>query len=100
MTGEMHYTSILKGGEHYGWAQLIRTAAQSIARRTKFALRFEEMRPFDVYQGPYAVMNHGELWSAEAQGTFFYRGLGIEVCGTVEHIAAKVREVTDKRVQR
>ena len=92
MTGEMNYCDIKEGGEHHSWALHIRTAAQSLARRTRFLLRFEQMKPFDVYQGPYAVLNHGELWSCEAQGHFFFKGLGFRIEGTIPELALRIRE--------
>lgn len=93
MTGEMHYTSIQKGGEHYGWAQQIRRAAISLQRRTH--LHFISMKPFDVYQGPYAQMNYGTLWSGETEGQFFYDGLGIKIQGTIPDIAAEVNKAVE-----
>jgi hypothetical protein len=100
MTGEMHVTEIREGGDHYEWAQAIRKAAQSLARRTRFALRFKEMKPFDVYQGPYAQMNYGTLWSGEQMDTFYYDGLGLQISGTLDFLADKIREKVSQLQER
>ena len=69
-TGEMGMHDIQPGGEYYEWAQEIEKAAKEIQKLTKNGIRFQEMRPFDNYQGPYARMSPGKLWSAEEEGMF------------------------------
>jgi len=64
-TGEMSRFDIQPGGEHYGWAREIEDAAKEIQQLTGQKARFRQMRPFDVYQGPYAYLNIGKLWSSE-----------------------------------
>lgn len=90
MTGEMSYCDIETGGEHHGWAVMIRKAAQSLARRTRFAIRLVGVRPFDVYQGPYAQLNTGTLWCGEVEREFFYDAGRFHWKGTVEEIAAAI----------
>ena len=96
MTGEMSYVDIREGGEHYEWALDIRRAAQELARRTRWLVKFEVMRPFDVYQGPYAVLTSGELWSGYAETetgepAYYYKGSGFDLLGSVPEIAAELR---------
>lgn len=87
MAGEMSTRDIEKGGEHYEWSQHIKFAALRLMRLTKKQIKLEKMRPFDVYQGPYACLNYGRLWSGETQNTFFYEGLGISVSGSIRTIS-------------
>ena len=96
MTGEMGWIDIEEGGEHYGWAQELRRAAQQIARKSRWAVKFMEVRPFDEYQGPYAVMSDGKLWSGEDDGEFYWEhGLHDDRNkeGTIDEIAAYLRSV-------
>lgn len=86
MAGEMSKWDIEKGGEHYEWSQHIKFAALRLMRMTKKVIKLHSMRPFDVYQGPYAYLNHGRLWSGETNRTFFYEGI-IDVQGTLREIA-------------
>lgn len=85
-TGEMSRGDIQPGGEYYSWAQQIEKAAREIQRLSKGRVKFLEMRPFDVYQGPYARMSEGKLWSGERNGQFVYDGRET-VSGTPGEIA-------------
>jgi ferritin len=71
-TGEMGIRDLQPGGEHYEWAEDIKRAAKRIQSLTRGLTRFQEMRPFDVYQGPYAQMNNAKLWSDEREGKYFF----------------------------
>jgi rubrerythrin len=64
-TGEMSLRDIQPGGEFYNWAKQIENAAKKIQRRTGNKIKFVKMVPFDAYQGPYAQMSNGKLWSGE-----------------------------------
>jgi hypothetical protein len=87
-TGEMGTHDILPGGEHHGWAQTIEKAARRLQKLTLGKVRFDEMRPFDVYQGPYANLNHGKLWSGEEDDQFhFDGGMSRSKLGTIEELA-------------
>jgi DNA-directed RNA polymerase subunit RPC12/RpoP len=90
-TGEMGYHDIQPGGEHYEWAKMIESAAKQLQRRTGNKIRFQGMRPFDVYQGPYASMNYGKLWSGEKDGEFYYDGI-VKVSGDIDDITEAVKE--------
>ena len=94
-TGEMSRFDIQPDGEHYEWAETIRKAAREIQRRTKNALMFREMRPWDVYQGPYALTTLGKLWSTENEGEFFL-DYGDGITGTPQEIAEMIRADTKK----
>ena len=89
-TGEMSLHDIKPGGDHYEWAQQIEKAARRIQKLTKGKLKFREIKPFDVYQGPYASMSDGKLWSGEEEGEFYFDyGWGHEgITGDPELIAA------------
>lgn len=74
-TGEMGSHDIAPGGEHYEWAQAIRKAAEDVCSYAGSGCRFKEMRAFDVYQGPYAVVSlpggrSAKLWDAGEEGGF------------------------------
>lgn len=101
MTGEMNYAAIGVGGEHEEWAAAIRAAALSIGRRTGWRLRFEEMRPFDVYQGPYAQCTlDGEscrLWSGETELDYVLEATGWGcpgqcTAGSIDVLVARIKE--------
>jgi len=111
MTGEMGWSDIEPGGEWHGTAQGLRRAAIEIGRRTRWALKFEDVRPFDQYQGPYArLRGFGgciRLWVEEWYSTYG-GGLDVpnsrftlEICwhksefatGTPSEIAERVREI-------
>lgn len=94
MAGEMSKWDIQKDGDYYGWSQYIKFAALRLMRMTKKAIKLREMRPFDAYQGPYALLNHGKLWSGEHDKIFFYDGV-IEVEGTLREIADKINAVVN-----
>ena len=64
-TGEMSLRDIQPGGEFYDWAKQIENAAKKIQGRTGNKIRFVKVMPFDAYQGPYAQMSNGKLWSGE-----------------------------------
>jgi len=98
-TGEMSKDSIEQGGENYEWAQYIETAAKRLEDLTDGEFTFDEMKPFDQYQGPYAsgdvkrVMPDGrprsasaKLWSTENEDIFYFEGAGIEITGTIDEI--------------
>ena len=87
MAGEMSKQDIQKDGEDYEWAQHIKFAALRLMRMTHRKIKLEEMRPFDKYQGPYASLNHGSLWTnGENPKCFFYNG-PIQIEGTLREIA-------------
>jgi hypothetical protein len=90
-TGEMSRWDIKPGGDDYGWAQMVEKAAKQLQRLTRGNVRFQDVRPFDKYQGPYAQMSQGSLWSGENEGEF-YLDLGAGKAGTVEDIADWVNE--------
>lgn len=93
-TGEMSKTDIEKDGEHYEWAKYIKQAAKEIERRTKGKLKFKEMRPFDKYQGPYAIVtlngNNTKLWSSE-DDKFFIEKLAFT--GSVKDISDYINDM-------
>ena len=96
MTGEMSSYDVAEGGEHYEWAQHIRTAAQQVARRSLWAVRFIEMCPFDVYQGPYAELTTGRLRGGDAEHDFYwerYCGDPLAKAGSVATIAEHLRKL-------
>jgi hypothetical protein len=74
-TGEMGMSAIQSGGEFYGWAEDIENAAREICSSVP-GCSFQEMRPFDVYQGPYASLQCGgrgaKLWSNGDEGGNYY----------------------------
>lgn len=72
-TGEMGYHDIQPGGEYYETAESIKEAARELQSLTRSGVRFVRMKPFDVYQGPYAEMSSGTLWSGTNDGEFVYR---------------------------
>lgn len=87
MAGEMTRSDIEKGGDDYEWAQQIKFAALRLMRMTHRKVMLREMRPFDKYQGPYASLNNGRLWSAgENPRWFHYDGI-VEGTGTLRMIA-------------
>ena len=86
MAGEMSKWDIQEGGDSYEWSQSIKFAALRLMRMTKKAIKLKEMRPFDQYQGPYALLNSGRLWSAYGPNRFFYEGV-IDCEGTIREIA-------------
>lgn len=92
-TGEMGQHDIEEGGEDYEWAQAIEKAAKAIESETEGKLKFDRMRPFDKYQGPYAtitVNGRGDkLWSISDEGEEgdFYID-NAEMRGTVEELSA------------
>lgn len=74
-TGEMSMRDIQPGGEYHDWAHRIEQAArtiQQITARGGYRVSFLGMKPFDVYQGPYAVMTEGKLWSSGEDDENFY----------------------------
>ena len=71
-TGEMGYHDIQPGGEHHEWAKMIESAAKQLQRLSHNLTRFQGMKPFDVYRGPYAQMNNAKLWSSEGEGEYFF----------------------------
>lgn len=94
MAGEMSKWDIQKGGEYYQWSQHIKFATLRLMRMTKKSIKLREMKPFDAYQGPYALLNNGKLWSGEHDKVFFYDGV-IEVEGTLREIADKINAVVN-----
>lgn len=97
-TGEMSMDSINLGGENYEWAKDIEKAAKTIQRIMKGRIRFREMRPFDVYRGPYAKMDIGKLWSGEQEGEYFlefymFNSNIRELSGSPEEIANGLKEI-------
>jgi len=78
-TGEMSKSDIEPGGEHYEWANAIETAVKQIEKDTAGKLKFIEMQPFDVYQGPYAVVKingkSDEIFDAQYEDILIITGL-------------------------
>lgn len=104
-TGEMGMHDIQPGGEYYGWAKTIEKAAKEIESLTKksgHGVKFVRVRPFDVYQGPYAEMDGGKLWSGEKDGEFFLemRKWAKDFTGTEDEIAEDVNEFVRVRKDR
>lgn len=68
-TGEMSRSDIQPGGEYYEWAKQIKLTALNLAKNSNGKVRFVEVKPFDKYQGPYAVLkideNYDELWMVD-----------------------------------
>ena len=97
MAGEMSTWDIKEGGDCYEWSQEIKFAALRLMRMTKKAIKLKKMRPFDMYRGPYATLNHGCLWNGDSEKLFFYEGV-IDIQGTIREIAdainAKIIEDT------
>jgi hypothetical protein len=94
MAGEMSIRDIQKGGDHYEWSQMIKFAALSLMRKTHRRIMLREMRPFDVYQGPYAKLNRGRLWSI-SDGVFYYEGVYFDTQGSIQEIAQEINKVLD-----
>lgn len=86
MAGEMSKWDIQKDGDDYEWSQQIKFAALKLMRLTHKRIKLKGMRPFDKYQGPYAQLNHGSLWTGSHEKLFFYDGV-IELEGTIREIA-------------
>ena len=86
MAGEMSTRDIKKGGDYYEWSQSIKFATLRLMRMTKKFIKLQEMRPFDAYQGPYALLNYGRLWQGEHDREFFYDGI-VTVNGSLREIA-------------
>jgi rubrerythrin/predicted RNA-binding Zn-ribbon protein involved in translation (DUF1610 family) len=89
-TGEMGMHDIQPGGEFYDWAKQIAKAAKLIQRLTNGGVKFREMRPFDVYQGPYALMSIGKLWSTDNEGEFFFESARMSTNGSPSEIAQNI----------
>jgi len=100
-TGEMSMEDIRSGGEYYEWAKRIERAARQLQRVTNGKVVFNEMRPFDVYQGPYARMSPGKLWSGSEEGSFYYESMGEDFSGEIHEIAqaylASLKDASDKK---
>ena len=81
-TGEMSKYDIEKGGEDYGWATAIKDAVKKIAKNTNGKVKFEEIRPFDKYQGPYAVIKingkFDKLWTTDNEDEYYIERLDIK----------------------
>ena len=96
-TGEMSRSDIQPGGEHYEWAESLRKAAIQLQRMTLNMVRFKEVRPFDVYQGPYVNLAFvggfwAKLWSSEEDGEFYLEFPNKDIVGTIPQIALEVRK--------
>lgn len=93
-TGEMGMHDIQPGGEHYEWAQQIEKAAKEVQKLTErggYRVSFLGMKPFDVYQGPYAIMTEGKLWSSDDEGQFYFEfRLHDGISGTPKDIASEI----------
>lgn len=64
-TGEMSKQDLEKGGE---WHES-RLTLEDIAKPTG---KFVAVKPFDVYQGPYALLDNGDkIWFSEHPSIFF-----------------------------
>lgn len=64
-TGEMSAEDLEEGGEYFD-------AAQELARVAKRTGIFDQVMPFDTYQGPYAKLETGDrVWFTEQPGVFF-----------------------------
>ena len=67
-TGEMSKKDIEKGGDWYESAKELENVAKSTGK-------FKEVRPFDQYQGPYALLTNGsKIWftdKTETEGIYY-----------------------------
>lgn len=64
-TGEMSYDDLEKGGEWYE----SRIELERIAKRTGL---FDSIKPFDKYQGPYALLKNGDkIWLTGWEGLYY-----------------------------
>lgn len=86
-TGEMGQSDIEEGGEDYEWAKAIQDDVEQIVARTGGKLKFEGMRPFDKYQGPYARTNMGRIWDAGVEGEEYLYIQSKEWLGTADDLA-------------
>ena len=107
-TGEMGQHDIEKNGEWYEAAQTLKTAARHIQKLTKGALTFTEVRPFDVYQGPYAQCKlfgrWARLWFSTPGEDEFYLETHIrpldpdeDITGDVYTIARRIKEFKESK---
>lgn len=96
MTWKMTWSDIRPGGEYYIWARTLRGAAQLLARRLRFKLKVIEVRPFDVYRGPYVRMTNGcALWWSPEDGPllqYCFEGLGMNIVGDTKTLAEAIRQ--------
>ena len=72
-TGEMGEGDITEGGEDYEWAKEIEDRCKEIEKKSNGKFTFEEMRPFDKYQGPYGYghLNGSGVKVWDAQDEFW-----------------------------
>jgi len=64
-TGEMGQYDIEKGGEWYE----ARLELEKVAKKTGI---FNKVKPFDQYQGPYALLKNGDkIWLSENPGLYY-----------------------------
>jgi hypothetical protein len=64
-TGEMSEEDLQKGGEFYETAKEL----ESVAKGTG---KFRAIKPFDKYQGPYALLTNGsKIWMSEEEGMYY-----------------------------
>lgn len=68
--GEMTQTDLEKGGEFYEDRMYLENICKQAGVQCK-------VLPFDVYQGPYALLkNGGKLWFGGKVGSLYYEGKG------------------------
>jgi len=68
--GEMSKKDLEPGGEYHEAAKLL----QEIASRTGL---FKEVKPFDTYQGPFALLTNGDrIWFGEGDDYYFVEQKG------------------------
>lgn len=64
-TGEMSEEDLQKGGEFYEVAKELTSVAKSTGK-------FRAIKPFDKYQGPYALLTNGsKIWMTEDEGMYY-----------------------------
>jgi len=99
-SGEMGPNDIEEGGEYYEAAQKLKSVCEEISNLTNGKLRFKEIRPFDKYQGPYALVRIGnrtdKVWfEVENDERFYIEHLKIK--GTAEEIAKQLNKSFGKK---
>jgi len=89
-TGEMGHGDITQGGEDYEWAKAIEEDVKEIEKITKGKLKFEGMKPFDKYRGPYAATSLGRIWDAGVEGEKYLFMENSNWVGTAQELAQAI----------
>lgn len=106
MTGEMSRRGLEPGGEHYEWGLWLRQQAQSLCRRLRWTLWVTgEVRPYDVYCGPYINLSAGKLWTGYDEDTgrrtivyeFVHAGEQKFLEGSASEVAYDLKELLGDR---